>query len=47
MPPSCGCTADELAATLEDSGFWGPAMPLASTYEVLDNGDNVWVAPEE
>jgi hypothetical protein len=40
-------TADELAATLDEKGFWGPAMPLSSTYEMLDNGDNIWVAPED
>ncbi|MFB6073927.1 MAG: hypothetical protein ABEJ89_02820 [Haloarculaceae archaeon] len=39
--------ADELAETLDDEGFWGPAMPLASMYEMLDNGDNIWVAPED
>jgi len=40
-------TADELATMLAESGFWGPAMPLASTYEMLDAGDNIWVAPED
>jgi len=39
-------TAEGLAATLDESGFWGPAMPLSSTYEMLEDGDNVWVAPE-
>lgn len=39
-------TVDELAATLDEDGFWGPAMPLTSMYEMLDNGDNIWVAPE-
>lgn len=38
-------TAAELAATLDDEGFWGPAMPLTSMYEMLDNDDNAWVAP--
>lgn len=37
--------ADELAAKLGEEGFWGPAMPLSSTYEMLDSGDNIWVAP--
>ncbi|MFB6233067.1 MAG: hypothetical protein ABEH61_02295, partial [Haloarculaceae archaeon] len=27
-------TADELAETLEEKGFWGPAMPLTSMYEM-------------
>lgn len=38
-------TAAELAATLEENGFWGPAMPLASMDELLENGDNIWIAP--
>ena len=40
-------TADDLAAALDDEGFWGPAMPLASLYEVLDAGDTIWVAPDD
>lgn len=40
-------TADELAAALDEAGFWGPAMPLTSMYEMLDNGDNIWVAPKD
>jgi hypothetical protein len=40
-------TADELARTLDEEGFWGPAMPLTSMFEMLDNGDNLWVAPED
>ena len=40
-------TADELAETLDTKGFWGPAMPLTSIYEMLDNGDNIWVAPTD
>jgi hypothetical protein len=40
-------TAAEIATTLTEEGFWGPAMPLPSMYEMLDNGDNVWVAPAE
>ena len=39
-------TADELAETLDEKDFWWPAMPLSSMYEMLDNGDNIWVAPE-
>jgi hypothetical protein len=39
--------ADELAARLAEAGFWGPAMPLPSMYEMLDNGDNIWAAPED
>jgi len=40
-------TADELAERLDEEGFWGPAIPLFSMYEMLDNGDNIWVAPED
>ena len=40
-------TAYELAERLDEEGFWGPAMPLSSMYEMLDNGDNIWVAPED
>jgi hypothetical protein len=40
-------TSDELAAALDEEGFWGPAMPLTSMYEMLENGDNVWVAPDD
>jgi len=39
--------AVELAETLDEKGYWGPAMPLTSMYEMLDNGDNIWVAPED
>jgi len=38
---------DKLVSTLDEEGFWGPAMPLTSMYEMLDNGDNVWVAPND
>lgn len=40
-------TAVELAETLDEKGYWGPAMPLTSMYEMLDTGDNIWVAPED
>lgn len=40
-------TADELVAVLREEGFWGAAMPLDSMYEMLSNGDNIWVAPED
>jgi len=40
-------TADRLASTLDEEGFWGPAMPLSSLYEMLANGDNIWVAPDD
>jgi len=39
-------TASRLASALTERGFWGPAMPLSSLYEMLTNGDNIWVAPE-
>ncbi|MFC7198929.1 hypothetical protein [Halospeciosus flavus] len=40
-------TAEDVAETLKEEGFWGAAMPLSSMYEMLSNGDNIWVAPEE
>ncbi|WP_135854013.1 hypothetical protein [Halorussus salinus] len=40
-------TADELVTALDKADFWGPAMPLTSMYEMLDTGDNIWVAPED
>jgi hypothetical protein len=40
-------TAEKLATALDESGFWGPAMPLTSLFEMLKNGDNIWVAPED
>lgn len=40
-------TAGELVETLVDTGYWGPAMPLASMAEMLDHGDNIWVAPND
>lgn len=40
-------TADELVTTLEAEEYWGPAMPLTSMYEMLDAGDNIWVAPDD
>ena len=39
--------AEELAETLAEKGFWGPEMPLTSMYEMLDHGDNIWVAPTD
>ena len=39
-------TANELGAALADVGFWG-ALPLDSMYEMLENGDTVWIAPED
>ncbi|WP_144903928.1 hypothetical protein [Halobellus captivus] len=40
-------TAEALVETLDEEGFWGPAMPLTSMYEMLDHGDNIWVAPTD
>ncbi len=39
--------AEELAATLDEEGFWGPTMPLASIYETLEDGDHIWAAPKD
>ncbi|OYR49681.1 hypothetical protein DJ73_17400 [Halorubrum sp. Ea1] len=40
-------TADELATTLKTEGYWGPAMPLTSMYEMFSNGEPIWVAPTD
>lgn len=40
-------TADNLAEMLAEKEFWGPAMPLTSMYEMLDNGNNIWIAPTD
>lgn len=36
-----------LVDRLEEEGMWGPAMPLDDAYQMLANGDNVWVAPDD
>lgn len=38
--------ADELAATLEDAGYWGTAMPLDDLHETVADGLPVRIAPE-
>lgn len=40
-------TAEVLADALIEDGFWGPAMPLSSMYEMLTNDGNIWVAPDD
>lgn len=47
VEPMDGEEIDELVATLEEAGYWGPAMPLESASEMLENGDIVWVAPDD
>ena len=37
-------TVHEIVNRLEDEGMWGPAMPLDSMAEMLE--DNIWVAPD-
>lgn len=37
---------DRLVEKLEANGMWGPAMPLAETYEMATEV-NIWIAPEE
>ncbi len=39
-------TTKDLVSTLEEEGYWGPAMPLSSMFDSLQNGDNIWIAPE-
>jgi hypothetical protein len=40
-------TAEALVETLQEEGFWGPAMSFSSLYEIFSNGDSIWVAPDE
>jgi hypothetical protein len=47
IEPTGEAVTKELAATLDAAGYRGPATPLASMYEMLDSGDNIWVAPED
>lgn len=37
-------TLTELAARLDSAGLWGPAMPLDTIAEQLNDGANIWVA---
>jgi hypothetical protein len=39
-------TADELASRLREAGYWGSAMPLDSTYEMLSDESIVRVAED-
>lgn len=36
-----------LVDRLTDEGMWGPAMPLDDMYDMLANGDNIWIAPDD
>ncbi len=47
IDPIKGETAAVLVDVLEEHGYWGPAMPLTSMYEMLENGDNIWVTPDD
>ncbi|CDK39379.1 hypothetical protein [Halorubrum sp. AJ67] len=47
IEPIDNTTADKLATTLSTEGYWGPAMPLTSMYEMLENEDPIWVAPTD
>ncbi|WP_324759691.1 hypothetical protein [Haloarcula montana] len=47
IEPIDATTVDQLVSILDEREFWGPAMPLASMYEMLENGDNIWVAPDD
>lgn len=40
-------TVEALVDDLQAADFWGPAMPLSNAYELLSNGDNIWVARED
>lgn len=37
-------TIEAIAEDLETQGYWGPAMPLSDMYEMLSNGDQIWIA---
>lgn len=39
-------TVSRLVDRLVEDGLWGPAMPLASMGEMLDEGANIWIARE-
>lgn len=39
--------ADRLVFALQDAGYWGPAMPLESLSEMLQQGDNIWIATDD
>lgn len=47
LDPQDESSIDQLVTALENAGMWGPAMPLEDTYEMLSEGDNIWIAPEE
>lgn len=40
-------TSEKLVDRLDDTGMWGPAMPLDDLHMMLSEGDNIWVAPDE
>ena len=39
--------AETLVTALDAANYWGPAMPLEDLYDMLQNGDNIWVAPDD
>ncbi|MFC7076746.1 hypothetical protein [Haloarcula halophila] len=47
IEPVDATTVNQLVSILDEREFWGPAMPLTSMYEMLENGDNIWVAPDD
>lgn len=47
LEPIDEATVESLVGTLHEEGFWGPAMPLPSMYDMLDAGDNIWIAPDD
>jgi len=36
----------ELVESLDESGYWRPAVPLDEMYGNLSSGTNIWVAPD-
>ena len=46
LEPLSEAETERLVETLKDRGYWGMAMPLDSTYEMLSEGDRIRVAEE-
>jgi hypothetical protein len=47
IEPLSESEVDALVAAMRETGYWGPAMPLDATFETLDEGTNLRVAPED
>ena len=47
VEPTDERTVQQMVSRLEDSGFWGPAMPLSEAHQMLSGGDRLWVARQD